>query len=636
MKNIAVFCTSISAVAFRDCFQGIRECAVANNGNVFFFASDRMVEGGGPYGIGENNIFNAADLDVFDGAILLSNTFVEDENERIVADLIEKSGKPAVSIEGKYPKMYNFRIDNRRAMYDMVHHFIQDHGYKRINFVTGPLTSQEAKDRYAGYRDAMNDYQLEFSDEQIYEGDYMPNSGREAAMFFLDQDGPLPEAIVCSNDYMAMGVTAVLQEKGIKVGEQIGVSGYDDSQESKFVEPRLTSVSRENYKAGYAACKKLLSGLEEHEVGTVKNLQTNVIRRESCGCESREEYSETKFRRNYYKGSDRRQYFMLETRRLFAELTRVRSIEEYNEVIRPHIKQIKCEDFYLCLSNEWEGIHSGQDQDDASFMPGRKDDYISQGFGTGTFLAFSYSTHSHKNNSVFGIRQLIEGLKEKSLARCCFVVMPVHFSDRMFGYCIVSNSEYVFENPLFQSWVQVLGYGLETVRKERLIDSLSRKLDSLWIYDNLTGLYNRDGFNKYAMPIWMECMQKEKSVTLFFVDLDDLKSVNDKYGHDTGDKFVKAIANILKRRKRHGEVIMRFGGDEYVILACDLTEEDAKEYCDSLYAYVDDYNRMHNLPADISITIGYCQTVPKEGDGLDLAIEAADAKRYEARREKES
>ncbi len=81
---------------------------------------------------------------------------------------------------------------------------------------------------------------------------------------------------------------------------------------------------------------------------------------------------------------------------------------------------------------------------------------------------------------------------------------------------------------------------------------------------------------------------------------------------------------------------MRFGGDEYVILACDLTEEDAKEYCDSLYAYVDDYNRMHNLPADISITIGYCQTVPKEGDGLDLAIEAADAKRYEARREKES
>ncbi len=635
MKNIAVICTSLSAVAFRDCFEGIRECAIADNSNVFFFSCDRMAQSEGPYEAGEFNIFDSFDFLDFDGAILLCNTFVDGHKEQEIAKKMEEAGIPVVSIEGDYAGMYNFKIDNRRAMYEMVHHFIQDHGFKRISFVTGPMNSLEAKERYAGYIDAMQDYGIEFTDEQVYHGDFMPQSGRDAAEYFLNLDGPLPEAIVCSNDYMAMGINSVFRSRGIKVGEQVAISGFDNSLESKHVEPRLTSVSRENYKAGYAACSKLISGFDTQDLGCVKPLQTNVIRRESCGCVSREEYDEEKFRKKYYEGSDTQQFFSLETRRLFAEMSNVKTMSEFKQTLIPFIKHMKCEDFYLCLSNEWEGIHSAEFADDSLDKPGWKDDYISTGYGSNTFLAFSYASHAHKAHDAFGIKQLVEGLEDKNLGRNCFVILPIHFNDRMFGYCIASNCDFAFENPLFQTWIQNIGYALETVRKENLIKALSRKLDSLWIYDNLTGLYNRDGFNKYATSIWTECMKKQEEVTLFFVDLDELKIVNDKYGHDVGDRFVKAIASILKKRKHHGEAIMRFGGDEYVILASKLKEGEAEAYCDSIYEEVDDYNRMHNLPTKISVTIGYHQTIPTEESDLDLAIKAADAKRFEARREKE-
>ncbi len=636
MKNIAVICTSLSSTAFHDCFQGIRECAIANNSNVFFFCVDRMVQGGGPYERGEYNIFNVTDYKGFDGVILLSNTFVEEKNAQEVAVKIAEAGIPTVSVEGNYPSMYNFKIDNRRAMYQMVHHFIQDHGFKRINFVTGPLSSLEAKERYAGYRDAMTDAGIDFEDEQVYEGDYMPQSGRDAAVYFLEQSGPMPEAIVCSNDFMAMGVNEYLSQRGIKIPDQIALSGFDDSPQVKFMEPRLTTVSRENYKAGYAACAKLLTDYDPGEAGKVKSLQTNVIKRESCGCESREEFDQEKLRKTYFKGRDIQSFFLLETRKMFADMSEVKTLEALCEVLKPHVAHMKCDDFYLCLSNEWQGFRANQILNNRPSEETGAADYITEGYGTGTYLAYSHASHSHKDYANFGITQLLEGLQEKSLGRNCYVVMPVHFADRMFGFCIVSNSDYAFENPLFQSWIQNIGYGLESVRKENLISTLTRKLDSLWIYDNLTGLYNRDGFNKYALPVWMECAGKQEEVALFFVDMDELKNVNDKYGHDAGDRYIKAIATILKKRKRHGEVIMRFEGEEFVILASGLKEEEAGEYCDRIYAEVEDYNKMHNLPVSISVMIGYYLTVPDGAKGLDLAIEAADARRYEAKREKET
>ena len=636
MKNIAVICTSLSSDAFRDIFQGIRECAVANNSNVFFFACDQTGRQVPAYGVGEYNILRAADLAKFDGIIYLAATFTVDRDASQAEEILENIDVPMVSVEGSSPRMFNLRIDNRMAMYEMVHHFIQEHGFKRICYVSGSLKGAEAKARYAGYIDAMRDYDLPFEDSWVYEGDYMPKSGRDAAEHFTKDLPEMPEAIVCANDYMAYGAQQYLQQRGIKVPGQIAVSGFDDSIQAKYYEPRLTTVSRENYKAGYAACSKLLSGISPEEVGTFRNLQTNVVTRESCGCESREEVDFAQFKKMHFEGRDMRTFFLLETRRLSAEMESVSTMEQLRETLTSYVKRMSCDDFYLCLSNEWEGIQSERSANAKYGMLELKDDYIREGYGSGTFLAFSHASHAHKDFAAFGVKEIVEGLQDKNLGRNCYAVLPLHYGDRMFGYCVISNSESVFADPLLNTWMQCISFGLETIRKQNLIGALTKKLDSLWIYDNLTGLYNRAGFNKYATPVWMECMEKKTKAALFFIDLDGLKKVNDIHGHDAGDRFIKAMAGILKKRRRHGEAIMRFAGDEFVILASGLEESEAQKYCDSIYAEVEAYNRMHNLPVAISVSIGYHLTVPEDGSGLDLAIEAADAKMYEAKREKET
>lgn len=635
MKNIAVFCTGISVRAFQDVFLGIRECATASNSNVFFITSDKISGSNVPYENGEANIYSSIDLKLFDGVILVNSTFSENKLENQAADIIEKSGIPAVCIEGSFPGMYNLRIDNYSAMRDMIIHMITDHGYKRIGFVTGPLDeSSEAVQRYDSYRQTLKDFDIPFDENYVYKGDFTPATGRDAAEYFLDRFDQLPEAIVCSNDLIALSVIQQFDRRGIKVPEQVAVSGFDDMLQARYSEPRLTSVSRENYKAGYAACAKLINGILPEEIGMTKGLSTNVMKRESCGCVCRDEIDYKKLQKAFFNMNDLNGALTLETRLLMAEFSEVYDLNTLKEKLVPFVKHLGCDEFYLCLINEWEGIHSDDETAAKYGVNELKDDYIRSGIGSGTYMMFGYATRGNRENSQFGVKELIEAVKDKNSGRNCFIISPIHFGDRVFGYSIISNCDNVFDNSYYQMWIQGIGSALELVRRKNVMDATMKRVDSLWIYDNLTGLYNRAGFAKHGTPLFKECIRDRKKATLFFVDLDDLKHVNDVHGHDAGDRFIKAMAFILKKRKKHGEVIMRFGGDEFVILAQDLDEDSAKEYCSSIYSEVEDYNKMHNLPSPLSITIGYIVRIPDEGASLDDAIEDADMNMYVSKREK--
>lgn len=636
MKNIAVICSGISIRAFQDTMLGIRECATAENCNVFFIAADKIFSAGHKYEKGEFNIFNSVDFKLFDGAILINSTFNDLVSANTTAEIIASAGIPAVCIDGFYESMYNFRIDNYTAVRDMMIHLITEHDCRRICFVTGPVNdSDEAARRFEGYKTAMDDFDLPYDENCIYYGDFSPSAGDLAGEYFLDRLDRLPDAIVCSNDLMAAGVIRYLDKRGIKVPDQVAVTGFDDMLQSRYSEPRLTTVSRENYKSGYAACSKLINGILPEEVGRTRRLITGVIKRESCGCSCRDDIDYKKLQKAYFSMNDRNGALTIETRFIAAELSEVDNIEALKEKMIPFVKKLECDEFYLCLINEWEGIHSNDSSVSKYGVTELKDDYIKSGTGSGTYMMFGYATRGNRENSQFGVKELIEAVNDKNSGRNCFVVVPVHFGDRVFGYCIVSNCDNAFENPYFFMWLQSIATALELIRRKHIMDATIKRVDSLWIYDNLTGLYNRAGFAKYGTPLFNECARDGRNVALFFVDLDDLKHVNDVHGHDAGDRFIKAMAYMLKKRKKHGEVIMRFGGDEFVILAHDLDEEDAKEYCSSIYSEVEDYNKMHNLPSPMSVTIGYTVRVPDEGASLENAIEDADTNMYVSKREKE-
>ena len=154
-------------------------------------------------------------------------------------------------------------------------------------------------------------------------------------------------------------------------------------------------------------------------------------------------------------------------------------------------------------------------------------------------------------------------------------------------------------------------------------------IQTLAITDQLTGLYNRRGLMTLAEQQLKMAERTKESLLLLFADLDDLKQINDQFGHKTGDEVIIEIANILQEVFRKVDIISRIGGDEYAVLAT----EASLEYADLIRKRLQDQLALHNARAgrafNISISVGMAYYDPEHPCSLDELITRADSLMYE-------
>lgn len=148
-----------------------------------------------------------------------------------------------------------------------------------------------------------------------------------------------------------------------------------------------------------------------------------------------------------------------------------------------------------------------------------------------------------------------------------------------------------------------LNNSLDRIRDHENIIAINQKLNQLAITDNLTGLYNRQGFDKMLS----QNASCSDMVSVLYVDLDNFKYCNDTFGHDIGDIVLKEFANLFKRVSKDSGYAVRYGGDEFLIILNNKSIEDAKSVADEIYDYIGD--GFHSL---ISNYLGYDVTIPDE------------------------
>jgi diguanylate cyclase (GGDEF)-like protein/PAS domain S-box-containing protein len=164
---------------------------------------------------------------------------------------------------------------------------------------------------------------------------------------------------------------------------------------------------------------------------------------------------------------------------------------------------------------------------------------------------------------------------------------------------------------------------------------LEEKLQTMSIMDDLTGLYNRRGFFTLAQQQMKVIERTKKDMLLFFADLDKMKQINDTLGHQEGDKALVEIATILKGVFRESDIIGRVGGDEFVILVIDTTDETREVLMKRLHNYLDDYNRPEGKSYTLSLSIGIAPYDPQKPFSLDELMAQADTLMYEEKKNKQ-
>lgn len=160
--------------------------------------------------------------------------------------------------------------------------------------------------------------------------------------------------------------------------------------------------------------------------------------------------------------------------------------------------------------------------------------------------------------------------------------------------------------------------------KHKLIKTLERR----FLYDTLTGVLSSEGLKRYIN----ELIENEEKFSVIFIDLDRLKSVNDRFGHDMGDKFLKYFAKKLSEFFRAGDKIGRLGGDEFLIVLRNCPEEKARKKIEEAEKNFPPFSPEDDPTISINVSFSYGVEEWKEGMSLREVIKRADEKMYRMKR----
>ena len=280
-RTVAVLGAQLNRAWGNEFMAGVLGAARAGNVNVVCFVGGKLsaLNGGGSYGA-----YDLVKNGQFDG-ILFSADLAHGAAGSDAADFCASLGPlPAASFAVPIAGIPCVMADNAGGMRALARHLVETHRYERFAFVRGPAGQVEAEARYEAFLAELKEHKIRFDKNLVLDGDYSAESGRAAVRTLLDERGISVRVIVAANDRMAFGVLEALQERGIRVPEQIAVTGFDDVSESQSMGVPLTTVRQSFYDAGVRSFELLAAQIEGAEAGESQPLPADLVVRWSCGC----------------------------------------------------------------------------------------------------------------------------------------------------------------------------------------------------------------------------------------------------------------------------------------------------------------------------------------------------------------
>ena len=592
---------------------------------------------------GELNIFNLINFDLLDAVIVMSIALTEENNHKIVDSLLKKFKAectiPVVSIDipfGNYPVI---RTDERTPFVQITDHLIEVHGCKNIAVLNGPAQYDGSQIRLSGIEESMQKHGLSLNKDQIYHGDFWYTGGEALGEKYVGGKLTLPDAIICTSDYMAIGLVNTLIKGGIKIPEDVIVTGFDAVAEASMNNPPVTTYMPYLFDTASKAVThihNLLSPNEKQKSIPIPP-QKYLCIGQTCGCPEDEEYTHVRIRQNQY---------MLQqnfgAKKFWNGIGIGTLFESYtNEILTGTSSTAECllkiyESKYLIQPYEYVFLCLNQNRADSDFD--FENGYSSQMnmciFADrlkkypGDENHIFYGTGREK---LFSSKQMLPdlALKEKTSGPQVYYFFPIHFNAISLGYIIVQNklSEKYIPGLVFRNYVRMINNALEMSRTRNKIISISE-------HDIMTNLFNRRGLD-HAVSIMNSRAKKGDKWLVIAADMDGLKYLNDNFGHAKGDEGLNFIASSMRQITLQDEVCVRSGGDEFLVVGLGrYTDKQITDRIKKFNELIASYNK--TSPIQFNASIGYCITPYGPDDAFEKSLEQADVNMYLDKRQKKN
>jgi len=164
---------------------------------------------------------------------------------------------------------------------------------------------------------------------------------------------------------------------------------------------------------------------------------------------------------------------------------------------------------------------------------------------------------------------------------------------------------------------------------EDVVKKSRKKLSTMANEDKLTGLYNRQHFDKLSEAEFNQAKRENRDLSILFIDIDHFKNVNDTYGHDKGDEALRIVAQLIRASCRKSDYVARYGGEEIVVILPKTISRDAIQVARDINTIIARQSK-HFLGFKLTVSIGVA-TFPDDGSSLKQVIKNADQALYKAK-----
>ena len=618
-RRIAVLASGWSSYFLKDFVKGMMKAVEDKHIDIYLFNTYNYTEYSGFPNYTGLSIFNLINYEDFDGVVLLSDLIgnarvLERERLRIL-----KSKKPAITINKKQEGLCCLRVDNYTGMYNALAHLIRMHNVSDIAYITGKENAVDITDRYKAYKTVLEDNNIPFDSQKVYT---INSCDYHCAYSFFNNyvksGKKLPQAFCCANDLLALALLKVCVENKIKIPQQIKIVGFDNLIQTECTRPSITTVYNNAELLGAEAVNRLINGVNPLQTLSVKS--TPVLR-QSCGCSYSTTSSQELVTLNILDDANKKEAFdthMEIMGEIFTEaadvFTLLTNIENF--FVKSH--DFEGSDFCIFMKSDWTSVLINS----AENLP--------QNLSYGSQVQSVCSVQGNKKylRELISTRDLVPAKMKTDDKSNIFLFLPIFHHSYVYGYFVTKNDLTMIDNRYGYLWTRNMGTGVEHFRKKNMFKQMSQQYLKLSTKDALSGALNRQGLEKLAKPFYAQNKKNGLTTVLFFVDINKMKHINDKFGHLHGDLAVKTVAAAVLETIPKNWLCIRYGGDEFLVVG-NSKNYNGEDYCTMIKERLAKKTSIMHLPYNLSASVG-TYSVPAQMDiTLEQAVENVDNIMYE-------
>jgi diguanylate cyclase (GGDEF)-like protein len=562
------------------------------------------------YNDGEYNIYQLPDLSEFDGVILACTNITDENRLQKISDFIKKASIPVVNLIAPLDDFYYVGTDNMSSIRELVSHLYHEHACRKFLFAGGPIANAENSIRVKSFKQTLASLHVPETDYAVLYGDYDHDTGVHYMNQLYKSGHAFPDAIVCANDNIAIGICSTAESLGLKVPQDFYVTGFDNLDKATYFLPQITTAVNDREQIAYTAAELLFDIWDGKDVAHNHFIPATCIYRESCGCNRNigincREYAKKQVIFDVTQQKYDEDLMELESR--MAACTNFSDVfDEYSNFFH----KLNCDGFYLVLDKKLfcPDIHTSFSQDG----------YCLEHMSVECAWEGSNTLQFETISDLFGHL-------EKQGANHSYMFTPIHFKNQSVGFTILKNGRFLRDYPHFYDIHSTFVNILESLMKHNQIEHMYEKLKYMYNRDALTGLYNRIAYNEFVESKFETYCYNNISCALIFCDVDYFKKINDTKGHKYGDYLLKVIADILKMYCPENGYVYRFGGDEFTVFFPYATLQSVEQFIQNVE------QALENL--QISISQGFIITDPASPKSVAEYLMLADQRMYQMKRQ---